>query len=123
MYSNAYPSRASDYPDAEIPEPGFIEDESLLSLEEFERLQLAKSIENASVSAVAQSGQCPATTGYVSENLFEEDDAGVVGNGLANDQQLTIVGPDEIGGGQGLDEAEWAQLEPLDGKPWDGKSC
>lgn len=37
------------------------------------------------------------------------------------DQSFTIVGEREIGGGSGLDEAELALKDPLDGKPWNGK--
>lgn len=36
----------------------------------------------------------------------------------ALDQDLSVVGADEIGGGAGLDEAELARRDPLDGKPW-----
>lgn len=34
------------------------------------------------------------------------------------DQDLSIVNADEIGAGSGLDEAELARRDPLDGKPW-----
>lgn len=36
------------------------------------------------------------------------------------DEDLTVVNKQEIGGGQGADEAELARVHPLDGKPWDG---
>lgn len=39
-----------------------------------------------------------------------------------NDLQLNPVDEDEIGGGDGLDEAELARLHPLDGKKWDGEA-
>jgi len=38
------------------------------------------------------------------------------------DLQLNPVDEDEIGGGDGLDEAELARLDPLDGKRWDGEA-
>ena len=44
------------------------------------------------------------------------------GNSEPADQSFTIVGEREIGGGNGLDEAELALKDPLDGKPWDGKT-
>lgn len=37
------------------------------------------------------------------------------------DLQLNPVDEDDIGGGDGLDEAELARLDPLDGKQWDGE--
>ncbi|MBD9485244.1 phosphotransferase system, HPr-related protein [Pseudomonas sp. PDM14] len=36
----------------------------------------------------------------------------------ALDQDLSIVDGDQIGAGGGLDEAELARRDPLDGKPW-----
>jgi hypothetical protein len=38
------------------------------------------------------------------------------------DLQLNPVDEDDIGGGDGLDEAELARLDPLDGKQWDGEA-
>ncbi len=40
------------------------------------------------------------------------------GYGGPADQALTEVDAMEIGGGRGLDEAELARTNPLDGKPW-----
>jgi len=54
------------------------------------------------------------------ETLIREDGARSAdepGHGAPIDQQASIVDEDEIGGGYGLDEAELAQLDPLDGKP------
>lgn len=56
--------------------------------------------------------------------LINEDGArrpGEPGKGKANDQQFSVVDESEIGGGDGLDEAELARAKPLDGKPWDGE--
>ena len=44
------------------------------------------------------------------------------GEGGPADQELTIVSEDEIGGGNGLDEAELGRVNPLDGEPWDGEA-
>ncbi|MDF2490328.1 MAG: hypothetical protein K0S77_2950 [Pseudomonas sp.] len=41
-----------------------------------------------------------------------------LGSGRPADQTLTHVDAEEIGGGFGLDEAELARSNPLDGKPW-----
>lgn len=38
----------------------------------------------------------------------------------AADTELSEVGPQGVGGGSGLDEAELGRVKPLDDKPWDG---
>ncbi|RYY75459.1 MAG: serine kinase/phosphatase [Gammaproteobacteria bacterium] len=43
------------------------------------------------------------------------------GGTVPSDESLSIVGEDEIGEGYGLDEAELARVDPLDGKPAEGK--
>ncbi|MEN5148950.1 serine kinase/phosphatase [Pseudomonas orientalis] len=53
------------------------------------------------------------------EILIHEDgarDAREAGEDSAADYDLSVVGEDEIGGGNGLDEAELADLDPLNGK-------
>ncbi len=53
------------------------------------------------------------------ETLIHEDgarDAREPGEDSAADYDLSVVGEDEIGGGNGLDEAELADLDPLNGK-------
>lgn len=42
-------------------------------------------------------------------------------NGAA-DERLTRKHKDQIGAGEGLDEAEMARANPLDGEPWDGEA-
>ena len=57
------------------------------------------------------------------ETLIHEDGARSPyepGSDEPFDESLTIVDESEIGGGVGLDEAELARVNPLDGKPWDG---
>ncbi|MHC8288759.1 serine kinase/phosphatase [Pseudomonas sp. XS1P51] len=52
------------------------------------------------------------------ENLIHEDgarDAHEAGEGEQADWELSIVDEDDIGGGNGLDEAEMAQRDPIDG--------
>ncbi|MCU1751375.1 serine kinase/phosphatase [Pseudomonas sp. 6D_7.1_Bac1] len=51
-------------------------------------------------------------------NLIREDgarDAHEAGEGEQADWDLSIVDEDEIGGGNGLDEAELAERDPIDG--------
>lgn len=53
------------------------------------------------------------------ETLIREDgarDAAEPGEGNAADWDLSLVGEDDIGGGNGLDEAELARRDPLDGR-------
>ncbi|MDF9775125.1 serine kinase/phosphatase [Pseudomonas baetica] len=53
------------------------------------------------------------------ETLIREDgaqDAHEAGNDSRADWDLSIVDEDEIGGGNGLDEAELALRDPMDGK-------
>jgi hypothetical protein len=53
------------------------------------------------------------------ETLIREDgarDAHEAGNGDQADWDLSIVGEDDIGGGNGLDEEELARRDPLDRK-------
>ncbi|UVJ44782.1 serine kinase/phosphatase [Pseudomonas sp. LS1212] len=54
------------------------------------------------------------------ETMIDEDgarSAHELGNGKPADCELTVVNEDDIGGGNGLDEAELARRDPLDGKP------
>lgn len=53
------------------------------------------------------------------ETLIREDgarDAHEAGNDKRADWDLSIVDEDDIGGGNGLDEAEMARRDPMDGK-------
>jgi hypothetical protein len=53
------------------------------------------------------------------ETLIREDgarDAEEVGDGNQADWDLSVVDENDIGGGDGLDEAELADLDPLNGK-------
>jgi hypothetical protein len=54
------------------------------------------------------------------ETLIDEDGARSAdeeGEDHPADWDLSIVDQNDIGGGDGLDEAEWAEFDPLDGKP------
>lgn len=53
------------------------------------------------------------------ETLIREDgarDASEAGDGEQADWDLSVVDENDIGGGDGLDEAEMADIDPLDGK-------
>ncbi|WP_040261360.1 hypothetical protein [Pseudomonas massiliensis] len=60
------------------------------------------------------------------ETLIREDGSESVEEAEESDApadlQLNPIDEDDIGGGDGLDEAELARLDPLDGKPWDGEA-
>lgn len=67
----------------------------------------------------------PTENDLAPEILIKEDGARSpyeTGSNKAADQNLTIVDEHEIGGGNGLDEAELARKKPLDGKRWDEHS-
>ena len=54
------------------------------------------------------------------ENLIPDDGSRSPhepGGSIPSDESLSIVNEDEIGEGYGLDEAELARVDPLDGKP------
>lgn len=54
------------------------------------------------------------------ENMIDEDgarSADEAGENRPTDWDLSVVDGGDIGGGDGLDEAELANLDPLDGKP------
>jgi hypothetical protein len=54
------------------------------------------------------------------ENMIDEDgarSANEAGKNRPADWDLSVVDEDDIGGGDGLDEAELARHDPLDGKP------
>lgn len=54
------------------------------------------------------------------ENMIDEDgarSANEAGENRPTDWDLSVVDEDDIGGGDGLDEAELARHDPLDGKP------
>ena len=57
------------------------------------------------------------------ETLIPQDgarSAGEAGHGGPADQDLSVVSEHRIGADVGLDEAQQARHDPLDGKPWDG---
>jgi len=65
-------------------------------------------------------GDGPTNDDLAPEILILEDGANSPfepGSGKPADERLSIVREDDIGEGYGLDEAEQARVDPLDGKP------
>ncbi len=75
---------------------------------------------DAGLTGAAQDDHEPTDDDMSPETLIREDGARSpreAGLGGPDDQSLSIVDEDDIGGGDGLDEAELARRDPLDGKP------
>ncbi|WP_223501885.1 serine kinase/phosphatase [Pseudomonas sp. BF-R-24] len=73
----------------------------------------------AGLTAAATGDHQPTDDDLSPETLIREDgarDAHEAGNDSRADWDLSIVDEDDIGGGNGLDEAELAQRDPMDGK-------
>ena len=105
--------------DFDEEEPGTrIGDE--LPEKERERLLSRQRGREAGLTAAASTGDHQPTDDDLSpETLIREDgarDAHEAGNDSRADWDLSIVDEDDIGGGNGLDEAELAQRDPMDGK-------
>lgn len=84
-----------------------------------QELPLARERE-AGLTGASQDDHEPTDDDLSPETLIHEDgarSASEAGLGGPDDQTLSIVDEDDIGGGDGLDEAELAQRDPLDGKP------
>lgn len=75
-------------------------------------------VREAGMTAASTDDHEPTDDDLSPETLIHEDGARSPHEGgadEANDEELSIVDEDEIGGGSGLDEAELADLDPLDG--------
>lgn len=85
--------------------------------------ELARRAEDIGLTGGAEPGQGPTDDDMAPETLIREDGARhqfEPGDSSPADRDLETVDAEEIGAGAGLDEAEEARLDPLDGKPWDG---
>jgi hypothetical protein len=74
----------------------------------------------AGLTGAAEEDHQPTDDDMSPETLIHEDGARSpreIGEGGPLDESLTVVDEDDIGGGDGFDEAELALLDPLDGKP------
>lgn len=83
------------------------------------RPQTSERAREAGLTAAAMDDHESTDDDLSPETLILEDgarDAQEAGEDEQADWDLSIVGEDEIGGGNGLDEAELARRDPLDGK-------
>jgi hypothetical protein len=86
-----------------------------------ERAQLIprRRVGEAGLTGASTGDHQPTDDDLSPETLIREDgarDAHEAGNDSRADWDLSIVDRDDIGGGNGLDEAELARRDPMDGK-------
>lgn len=87
--------------------------------------ELAREIPDKRVREAGMTGASTSDHHYTDDDLNQEtmiDEDGArsadeAGEDHPADWDLSIVDENDIGGGDGLDEAELANLDPLDGKP------
>ncbi|MBC3209659.1 MULTISPECIES: serine kinase/phosphatase [unclassified Pseudomonas] len=90
-------------------------------LPERERDQLMprERVREAGMTGASMDDRQPTDDDMSPETLIRDDgarDAEEIGEGEQADWDLSVVDENDIGGGDGLDEAEMADLDPLDGK-------
>jgi hypothetical protein len=86
---------------------------------EREHLMPRERVREAGMTGASVADHEPTDDDMSPETLIPEDgarDANEAGEGKPEDWDLSIVDEDDIGGGDGLDEAEMARRDPLDGK-------
>ena len=86
---------------------------------EREKLMPDERVREAGMTGASTDDHEPTDDDMSPETLIREDgarDAQEAGDGDQADWDLSIVDEDDIGGGDGLDEAEMAQRDPLDRK-------
>ena len=114
---------------AEMDELNFSDDKSTPSFNDLEteseqdRDQILAEASDVGLTGAATPEHEPTNDDMSPETLIQEDGARSPrepgGNGPI-DKQFSTVDENEIGSGSGLDEAEMARVQPLDGKQWDG---
>ena len=85
---------------------------------EREHLMPDERVREAGMAGASTADHEPTDDDMSPETLIHEDgarDAREEGDGEQADWDLSIVDEDEIGGGNGLDEAELADIDPIDG--------
>lgn len=85
---------------------------------EREHLMPDERVREAGMTGASMADHEPTDDDMSPETLIHEDgarDAREEGEGEQADWDLSIVDEDEIGGGNGLDEAELADIDPIDG--------
>jgi hypothetical protein len=83
-----------------------------------EQLMPNERVREAGLTGASTADHEPTDDDMSPETLIREDgarDADEAGEGNQADWDLSIVDEDDIGGGNGLDEAELARRDPLDG--------
>ncbi|QJD59351.1 serine kinase/phosphatase [Pseudomonas sp. gcc21] len=79
----------------------------------------------AGLTEASQPGEGPTMDDATPETLLPDDGSRSpleAGDGeVPADQDFSVVDEEDIGAGDGLDEAELGRVKPLDGKPWDGE--
>ncbi|WP_434672806.1 serine kinase/phosphatase [Pseudomonas sp. R1-15] len=90
-------------------------------LPENEREQLIpdERVREAGMTGASMDDRQPTEDDLSPETLIRDDgarDALEAGEGEQADWDLSVVGENDIGGGDGLDEAEMADIDPLNGK-------
>lgn len=116
-----------DEPAQELDELDFEEEASSrpagekLPQEQVQREQTPQRTRDAGLTGASHPGEEATLDDLTPETLLPEDGArspSESGDSVPADSTLTKAKKDEIGGGQGLDEAELGRVDPLDGKPW-----
>ncbi|UVL83138.1 serine kinase/phosphatase [Pseudomonas sp. B21-028] len=86
---------------------------------EREQLMPRERVREAGMTGAATDDHQPTEDDMSPETLIREDgarDAREAGDDEQADWDLSVVDENDIGGGDGLDEAEMADIDPLDGK-------
>ena len=86
---------------------------------EREQLMPGQRVRKAGLTGASTDDHQPTDDDLSPETLIREDgarDAREAGNNSRADWDLSVVDEDDIGGGDGLDEAEMARRDPMDGK-------
>jgi hypothetical protein len=118
------PEAIDDDEDRSVRELDFDEEEpgakigDELSQKERERLIPRERVREAGMTGASTDDHDPTDDDMSPETLIREDgarDAHEAGEDGQADWDLSIVDEDDIGGGNGLDEAELAQRDPMDG--------
>lgn len=104
---------------AEVDELNFDDDQPTPNLEDPRSTQgYDPSARNAGLTEASNPGQGPTNDDLTPETLILEDGARSSyereqGNLTPTDKTLSVVNENEIGGGDGLDEAELANVDPV----------
>ncbi|MCP1417108.1 hypothetical protein J3D47_001351 [Pseudomonas laurylsulfativorans] len=86
---------------------------------EREQLMPGQRVRKAGLTGASTDDHQPTDDDLSPETLIREDgarDAREAGSNSRADWDLSVVDEDDIGGGDGLDEAEMARRDPMDGK-------